>query len=105
MPDTISQRHEAAQDDREAAADWLQSFDPDGYPYPSVRDGTGQANGIAEAFATHRAASEARLLARMVEAIEGERLTDDTGEKEDIAYNRAIDDALTAIAAKLKEPG
>ena len=34
---------------------------------------------------------------RIVTVIEGERLTDDTGEPEDIAYNKAIADVLAAI--------
>ena len=33
-------------------------------------------------------------------AVEGERLTDDTGEPEDDAYNQAVDDALNAIRAR-----
>jgi len=52
--------------DRDAAADWLQSFDPEGYSYPSVRDGTGNANGITEAFAAHRLAAIATMRARLL---------------------------------------
>ncbi len=35
--------------------------------------------------------------ARLREAIEGERLTDNTGEPDDLAYNRAIEDVLALL--------
>ena len=47
------------------------------------------------------AASEATKLEndRIKELIEGERLVDDTGEPEDVVYNKALDDVLAAMRA------
>jgi len=49
-----------------------------------------------------RTAFEAAMVEndRIVKLVEAERLIDDTGEPEDIAYNKALDDVLAAIVPK-----
>jgi hypothetical protein len=54
----------------------------------------GQVKGFIRDLITK---TEADTLARVREKIENERLTDETGEPEDVAYNQALDDLLTSL--------
>lgn len=117
MPDTISQRHEVTQEDRIAAAAYMKLVGSKRWSVEGILSGGGDNCSITLAFAAHRAASEARLLARMVNA----DLRDDieaaiVSKSIDIIRGEGIPDmgnvltqyadaAFTAIAAKLQEQG
>jgi len=115
MPDTISQRHEVTQDDRIASDELVNAKGKKAVSSKEILSGQCDSGITVQAFAAHRAASEARLLAKMVSA----DLRDDieaaiVSKSIDIIRGEGIPDmgnvltqyadaAFTAIAAKLKE--
>ena len=115
MPDTISQRHEVTQEDVDAATQIHRKLGE--FSRKAAIEGIRDESTLVQAFARHRAASEVRLLARMVEEdmveavamaicrsvscrgfCHSQRCADAIDQWEKASYN-----ALTAIAAKLKE--
>jgi len=70
--------------------------------FPESRDGEATKVALCTVKDLLRTAFEAAMVEndRIVKLVEAERLIDDTGEPEDIAYNKALDDVLAAIVPK-----